>query len=165
MPSVRFSRIEGAKELVEDLRIIRTSVQKNVIGAMIGSAKILRRAIRKRLTTGDRHGRTYRLRPLRGSRRDKYTASAPGEPPASPTGNYPKAVTLKVEKGGEAVNVGILGSKGVLPLAETLERGNARIAARPHIEVEFRKREKAIIKRINKAFIRAVEKASNKLKR
>lgn len=76
------------------------------------------------------NGRTFHFRRLEGA--TMYTASAPGEAPASVTGDLRTSYRFQVGK-GEAV----IGSP--LEKAVWLERGTENMAPRPHLSTAFRK--------------------------
>lgn len=78
--------------------------------------------------------RTGRMRSTKGIR---YRSSAPGEPPASPTGLYPRSwKTTPARVDGDtaiaAAESNLRVGKGQA-LGRVLERGRRRLAARPHI--------------------------------
>lgn len=82
--------------------------------------------------SGKRSGRVYRLPYGRGT----YTASAPGEPPATRFGELKKSIQTTVE-GEEKQIIGAVGTdKKTGPM---LEFGTRKMAARPWLRISFEK--------------------------
>lgn len=82
--------------------------------------------------TGNRSGRIYKVP---GTQRD-YTASAPGEPPASRTGELRQSVTTEVEGSGR----GVIGHVGTSKkYGAQLEFGTRNMAPRPWLRPTFEK--------------------------
>ena len=77
--------------------------------------------------TGEGGGRRYRVY---GTGR-YYTASAPGQPPASMTGRLRSNVHVEMDPAGKAALVGILAE---LDYARFLEKGTRYMAPRPFIQ-------------------------------
>ena len=84
--------------------------------------------------SGSRSGRTYRVP---GSRRT-YTASAPGEPPASRLGELRQSVKIALKTAGRKI-IGMVGT--ALEYGKVLEFGtrDGRIAPRPWLRISFEK--------------------------
>lgn len=80
--------------------------------------------------SGVRSGREYRVP---GTRR-KYRASAPGQAPASRTGQLRQRRGVRVERNRDSVIV-FVGSN--VPYARHLERGTANMAPRPFARVTY----------------------------
>ncbi|MDP2365067.1 MAG: HK97 gp10 family phage protein, partial [Ignavibacteria bacterium] len=91
------------------------------------------------LTTlsGTRSGRTYFV----PGTKKTYTASSPGEPPASVTGRLRGSVKTSVEgKGG-----GLTGKVGTpLPYGKKLEFGTRKMLPRPWLRISFDKSIEAV---------------------
>ena len=93
--------------------------------------------------SGGRSGHVYRI-PGTGK---TYTASAPGESPASPTGRLRTSfqiTTRRTRQGPEAR----IGSR--LPYALELERGNSRVRPRPYFVKSFKKARPKMLKIIER---------------
>lgn len=136
------SRVENLEAVVKGLQGVGRTLRGAVPVAEMG--RLLRGAIRRQLRKQGK-GRRYPV-PTRGqnvSRRwshypKGYRASAPGSPPASPTGNLRRAVALRLNQDKTSATVGVHGSRGVAALAEILEYGrNPRVAARPFVIPTF----------------------------
>jgi len=82
--------------------------------------------------SGNRTGRTYRVP---GTQRF-YTASAPGEAPASATGELRQSVSTAVEGEGRTV-VGYVGTNKIQ--GKMTEYGTRNMAPRPWLRVSFEK--------------------------
>ena len=99
---------------------------------------------------GSRHGRSYIVSGtgrVKYRKRDKtatityrrYTASAPGEPPAVRTGNFrlgwlPRTLCLKRDEVISRIENNATVGNGKYVLGRLLEDGTSRMAARPHQE-------------------------------
>lgn len=84
--------------------------------------------------SGPRHGRQYRVP---GTKR-KYTASAPGEAPATATAELRQSVGTKIEGKGRGI-IGYVGSDS--DHAKPMEFGTKTIAPRPWLRVAFERAE------------------------
>ncbi len=108
------------------------------------SALFLRDAIKVKLT-GDRSGRSYYV----PGTRKLYTASAPGEPPASRLGNLMKAISHKVNKGKLEAFVGprLLGKDPDKQYPKWLEFGTPKgqMSPRPYMAPSFEENKAAIV--------------------
>ena len=82
--------------------------------------------------SGSRSGRTYRVP---GSRRT-YTASAPGEPPASRLGELRQSVKTALKTEGRKI-IGMVGTDK--EYGKVLEFGSKFMAARPWLRISFEK--------------------------
>ncbi len=87
--------------------------------------------------SGSRSGRAYFVP---GTKR-RYTASAPGEAPASATGTLRKTVKSGIEGTGNNIS-GFVGSEE--KYAPMLEFGTKRMAPRPWLRPSFEKSEKTV---------------------
>lgn len=82
--------------------------------------------------SGSRSGRTYYVP---GTRRT-YTASAPGQPPATATAELRQSIKVAVESDGKKVT-GAVGTDKIQGLMT--EFGTVRMAARPWLRISFEK--------------------------
>lgn len=94
----------------------------------------------KRTLTGQRSGRIYRV----AGTKQRYQASAPGEPPAVRTGMLRNSIKYTVHGVGLSVK-GVVGTG--LQYGEWLETGTSKMAPRPFLGPTF-ERERLAIKRI-----------------
>ncbi len=111
-------------------------IRKSELILLTESANVVRNKILTVLS-GTRHGRTYRVP---GTKNAYYIASAPGEPPASPTGTTIKANVdqeIKGTKKGAEAAVGVKDEGDVGVVAITLEKGRRKMAPRPYILPSF----------------------------
>ncbi len=106
-------------------------VESIVRDRMLESAFAVRNTVLETLS-GNRSGRTYYV----PGTRKKYTASAPGQPPAVATSELRQSVTASVK--GEGRNMaGTVGSKAKHALP--LEFGTRKMAARPWLRISLEK--------------------------
>lgn len=87
--------------------------------------------------SGNRSGRTYKV----PGTQKIYTASSPGEPPASATGALRQSITFEVEGEGKKI-IGRVGSN--TKYAPMLEFGTSRMAARPWLRKSFEQSEQKV---------------------
>lgn len=82
--------------------------------------------------SGSRSGRTYYV----PGTRKRYTASAPGQPPASATAELRQSIKTSVESDGKMI-VGSVGTDTIQGLMT--EFGTVKMAARPWLRISFEK--------------------------
>ncbi|MEA4922156.1 MAG: hypothetical protein VB031_02175 [Eubacteriaceae bacterium] len=148
--------IEGAAAVIEQvLRNLSSEINAEVKNRTYRAGQALRTELLDNVLTGSRSGRTYRL----PNTRARYTASAPGEPPAIRTGAYRGSFTVKSEGGGSETGGtyhAIVGSelrvKNGHLLSDYLENGNSRIAPRPHLSKALEAARPEIIRIFNERY-------------
>lgn len=121
---------------------VNSKFDKSCRRAVEAGAHVWRNGILQTLT-GNRHGRTYFVP---GTHKE-YTASAPGEAPASVTGDLRTSYDIKVISDTEA-HVGTPLKKAVYLEYGTEVDGVQRMAPRPHFWISAEKNEAAIKKAI-----------------
>lgn len=113
----------------------RAAVELRIAGEAkirIEKAAELVRGEAMRLMSGRKSGRVYRVPGTRGV---VYTASAPGEAPAVPTGRLKGSITREVWETSHET-VGLVGT--ALSYGAELEMGTSRIRPRPWLAPAFR---------------------------
>lgn len=107
------------------------------------AAVFLKGAIKEKLT-GDRSGRVYRV----PGTKTLYTASAPGEPPASRTGTLRNAITFSVNKAKVEALVGprLLGADPQKQYPVWLEFGTKKMSPRPFMAPALEESKNTLIK-------------------
>lgn len=150
MSSVDFTHI------FKRLERMTAEVEKEVAGALfVGGLKIEENA-KKSIQDGNKTGRIYQ----RGN--VTHRASAPGEAPASDTGELAYSGIKTIPKSSMHVNVEaqvVSKSKnGSSNYAIDLEYGTSKMEARPFMKPAFDVSKEFIIERMEKALKRAVQK-------
>lgn len=117
---------------VELKRNLNEVVKKinDVAGQRMAEACIHVQNKTKEKLSGNRSGRQYRV----PGTKTNYTASAPGEPPASMTGQLRNNIHFQIQGKGKEV-IGLVGS--TLDKAPMLEFGTRKMAARPFLKPTF----------------------------
>ena len=100
-----------------------------------------------RITRGPRAGNTYTIRYNTRVGAKLYNASRPGEAPAVRLGQLRQSYRFRVV-GPNYMERGEVGSP--LDRALWLEKGNKRMAARPHLEPAFYKKKREILQALGK---------------
>lgn len=113
----------------DNLKEVMGKIDETARARMLESVQEVRNTTLETLS-GPRTGREYYVP---GTRRI-YTASAPGEPPASATGELRQSVKKGIEGQGAAV-VGFVGTD--MPYGPMLEFGTYQMAPRPWLRKSF----------------------------
>lgn len=102
----------------------------------------LKDAVQETLT-GNRSGRVYRV----PATKQKYTASAPGEPPAVRLGDLKRAISHKVNKAKLTAIVGprLIGQDPKKQYPVWLEFGTKKMSPRPYMKPTFDKSKDTVI--------------------
>lgn len=168
------SDIKDPKRTARKLKSVATGMQRTMRGSLVRAGKSLQETIRRSLRlvsilSGKKKllaagpARTGRLTRLRGTKKGWYVASAPGEPPVSPTGKLANAVGIRVIDNGSKVTVGIH-PQPLQKMAQALEFGNARLGGkRPFVQRGFDKDKEKIRARLRKAADKGLKKTVAKL--
>jgi HK97 gp10 family phage protein len=111
-------------------------LEKSMLNKMQKAVMVVRNETVQTLS-GGRSGRTYYV----PGTHKKYTASAPGEAPASATGHLRQNVKTEVETNSESV-IGYVGTED--DYGAILEMGTRHILPRPWLRPSFEKAEERV---------------------
>ncbi len=117
--------------LVFHTKEVVKSIEDAAVQKMSEAVQVVRTQVLETLS-GSRSGRTYYVP---GTKRT-YTASAPGEAPASATAELRQSIKTAVESKGKTV-VGAAGTDTIQGLMT--EFGTVKMAARPWLRISFEK--------------------------
>ena len=132
-------------KLISNFAQVDAEMAKQVPPAVFEACFLLRDAWIETLS-GDRTGRVYRVP---GTKRALYTASAPGEAPASATGRLRQSIRImpRVRRRDVQCRVG-----SELEYALYLEYGTETMQPRPHLEPSFRSVKRQMVGILRGAF-------------
>lgn len=133
----------GNDKIIFNLEHLGHSTRNGVRKALYRIGKDISRIAKRSIIEGPKTGRLYRIK----GRKNLHRASAPGEPPANLKGNLQKSVGFIVQ--GQELIVGAGGPDGQshgnanidVDYAKRLEKGDARVAARPFLLKAIMKRQ------------------------
>ena len=115
-------KVSGLEKALEVLRKAETELQEPIKDTLKGGAQLIRGEAIKSIQSGSKTGRTYkRYNPTRTHR-----ASAPGEAPASDTGNL--VSNIMVQEKGDSIEV-----QSNAEYSKFLEYGTSKMEARPFL--------------------------------
>ena len=135
-------KVSGLEKALEVLRKAETELQEPIKDTLRGVAQLIRGEAIKSIQSGSKTGRTYkRYNPTRTHR-----ASAPGEAPASDTGNL--VSNIMVQEKGDSIEV-----QSNAEYSKFLEYGTSKMEARPFLfpayEMSREKIVQAIFKKVS----------------
>jgi HK97 gp10 family phage protein len=135
-------KVSGLEKALEVLRKAETELQEPIKDTLKGGAQLIRGEAIKSIQSGSKTGRTYkRYNPTRTHR-----ASAPGEAPASDTGNL--VSNIMVQDKGDSIEV-----QSNAEYSKFLEYGTSKMEARPFLfpayEMSREKIVQAIFKKVS----------------
>ena len=135
-------KVSGLEKALEVLRKAETELQEPIKDTLKGGAQLIRGEAIKLIQSGSKTGRTYkRYNPTRTHR-----ASAPGEAPASDTGNL--VSNIMVQEKGDSIEV-----QSNAEYSKFLEYGTSKMEARPFLfpayEMSREKIVQAIFKKVS----------------
>jgi HK97 gp10 family phage protein len=135
-------KVSGLEKALEVLRKAETELQEPIKDTLKGGAQLIRGEAIKSIQSGSKTGRTYkRYNPTRTHR-----ASAPGEAPASDTGNL--VSNIMVQEKGDSIEV-----QSNAEYSKFLEYGTSKMEARPFLfpayEMSREKIVQAIFKKVS----------------
>jgi HK97 gp10 family phage protein len=134
-------RVSGLEGVQANLRSLTTRGRQALELALDESANALRDDITTSILHEAHTGEMY----------GKHQASAPGETPASDTGNL---VNNIIVDNGQLPNLEVATSS-LAPYSEALEYGTKKMAARPFMRPALQRHEASIISRLRAAMARA----------
>ena len=135
-------KVSGLEKALEVLRKAETELQEPIKDTLKGGAQLIRGEAIKSIQSGSKTGRTYkRYNPTR-----THKASAPGEAPASDTGNL--VSNIMVQEKGDSIEV-----QSNAEYSKFLEYGTSKMEARPFLfpayEMSREKIVQAIFKKVS----------------
>ena len=135
-------KVSGLEKALEVLRKAETELQEPIKDTLKGGAQLIRGEAIKSIQSGSKTGRTYkRYNPTRTHR-----ASAPGEAPASDTGNL--VSNIMVQEKGDSIEV-----QSNAEYSKFLEYATSKMEARPFLfpayEMSREKIVQAIFKKVS----------------
>ena len=135
-------KVSGLEKALEVLRKAETELQEPIKDTLKGGAQLIRGEAIKSIQSGSKTGRTYkRYNPTRTHR-----ASAPGEAPASDTGNL--VSNIMVQEKADSIEV-----QSNAEYSKFLEYGTSKMEARPFLfpayEMSREKIVQAIFKKVS----------------
>ena len=140
------ARLEGAAELLAELRSFGIDVDRELSAAVMGTAQNIRTKAIKSIQRPPKTGATYqKTKPKR-----RHVASAPGQAPATDTGRL--AGDIKADISGKRAEV-----YTDLEYAAPLEFGTRNMAARPFMLPAMESEREAWNRRIRRVIDEAVK--------
>lgn len=118
----------GNNEVFTQINTINVRTEQGIRRGFFRLGDDLRKELRQEMLKKNKRGRTY-VRRIRGGARRRHVASAPGQTPASLTGNYRNNVGYQI-RGSQQLEFGI---RDNAPYAVFLENGTRKMQARPGI--------------------------------
>ncbi len=137
----------GLTRFAGKLDKVEKAAKEAQFNALAATAFAIQRDAVQSIQRGPKSGETY----THG--RKTHTASAPGEAPASDTGNLAKSIRVKLEKARGYAEV-----IAHAPYAPHLEFGTSRMAARPFMGPAFHRNRKLAPQLIKVDFKQAIRK-------
>lgn len=137
------AELEGIGDFRHLMSVLPWATQDGVRRAINRGAAKVEGTARKKIMRGQKTGRVY----------GKHRASAPGEPPASDTGNLQTSIDIDIDTDGMGASV-----IAVAAYAAMLEFGTSKMAPRPFLHPSLEEQRNGIVrdiaKEINKALAR-----------
>jgi len=138
-------QVKGIKEALSALKNLQNNLEEPFREVIQGGAQLIRGEAIKSIQSGPKSGRVYE----KYNPRRTHKASAPGEAPASDTGNLVRNIRVK-QKTKDIVEV-----ESNAPYSQFLEFGTSKMLARPFLFPAFEKSRSKILQvtfnRIKKA--------------
>jgi len=130
-------QVKGLQKALDTLKRAERSLEQPIMDTLKGGAQLIRGEAIKSIQTGSKTGRLYkRYNPTRTHR-----ASAPGEAPASDTGNL--VSNIMVEDNKDSVEV-----QSKAEYSKFLEYGTSKMEARPYMFPAYEKSKDKIIQAV-----------------
>ena len=121
-------KVKGVKEALQSLKSLEKDLEEPFREVIKGGAQLIRGEAIKSIQTGPKSGRTYE----KYNPRRTHKASAPGEAPASDTGNLVRNIRV-TQKSQDVVTVESRAS-----YSKFLEYGTSKMQARPFLFPAFK---------------------------
>lgn len=138
--------VSGLEKALEVLRRAETELKEPIIEVLKGGAQLIRGEAIKSIQSGSKSGRSYqKYNPTRTHR-----ASAPGEAPATDTGNL--VSNIMVEDKGDSIEV-----QSNAEYSKFLEFGTSKMEARPFLFPAYEMSRQKIVEAIFKRVVRTIE--------
>lgn len=141
MTSAFFSAIDGAKKIRRQIRRAQSRMRDDLPKAIFKALNLIRSDAIKSVQYGTKTGRLYKV-----GRKTLHRASAPGQAPASNTGNLARSVVVQIDTDGRGGDV-----VARAEYAAALEFGTSKIAPRPFMYPAARFNRDKIVKLIRDA--------------
>ena len=116
-------RVKGLKKAMDSLNKLEKNLEQPFREVILGGAQLIRGEAIKSIQSGPKSGRVYQ----KYNPRRTHTASAPGQPPASDTGNLVSQIMVRKETADN-----ILVESNAL-YSSFLEFGTSKMLARPFL--------------------------------
>ena len=116
-------QVKGFKKVMASLKILEQDLEKPFREVIAGGAQLIRGEAIKSIQTGAKSGRIYE----KYNPRRTHRASAPGQAPASDTGNLVRNIAVKMESRDQ---VAVVSSA---PYSQFLEFGTSKMLPRPFL--------------------------------
>lgn len=130
-------QVKGIKQALETLKRAERELEQPIMDTLKGGAQLIRGEAVKSIQSGSKTGRLYkRYNPTRTHR-----ASAPGEAPASDTGNL--VSNIMVEDNKDSVEV-----QSKAEYSKFLEYGTSKMEARPFLFPAYEKSREKIVQAV-----------------
>lgn len=139
--------VKNIDKVMKNLSNLQKDLEKPFREVIKGGAQEIRKEAVKSIQTGSKTGRIYE----KYNPRRTHRASAPGESPASDTGNLVRNIRV-IDKGQDEVIV-----KSNAPYSAYLEYGTSKMLARPFLFPAYEKSKKKIIKATFNRVVKAIE--------
>ena len=139
-------KVSGLEKALEVLRKAETELQEPIKDTLKGGAQLIRGEAIKSIQSGSKTGRTYkRYNPTR-----THKASAPGEAPASDTGNL--VSNIMVQEKGDSIEV-----QSNAEYSKFLEYGTSKMEARPFLFPAYEMSREKIVQSIFKKVSQTIQ--------
>ena len=116
-------QVKGLKQALSALRRLEKNMEQPFREVVMGGAQLIRGEAIKSIQTGAKSGRIYE----KYNPRRTHRASAPGQAPASDTGNLVRNIAVKMESRDQ---VAVVSSA---PYSQFLEFGTSKMLPRPFL--------------------------------
>ena len=140
-------QVKGIKEALSALKNLQNNLEEPFREVIQGGAQLIRGEAIKSIQSGPKSGRVYE----KYNPRRTHRASAPGQAPASDTGNLVSKITIR-QDGKDKTNV-----ESNADYSAFLEYGTSKMEPRPFMLPAFEKSKKPIINAVFNRVKRKIE--------